>query len=89
MNDIRFWDRDRILTMSSIYSYEYQSIIKTLKARRIELKITQAQLAQALGKPQSFVSKIESGERRLDIIEFVHIARQLSLDINEVLEKIR
>ncbi|WP_459902334.1 helix-turn-helix domain-containing protein [Edwardsiella tarda] len=89
MNDIRFWDRDRILTMSSIYSYEYQSIIKTLKARRIELKITQAQLAQELGKPQSFVSKIESGERRLDIIEFVHIARQLSLDLNEVLEKIR
>lgn len=75
--------------MSSIYSYEYQSIIKTLKARRIELKITQAQLAQVLGKPQSFVSKIESGERRLDIIEFVHIARQLSLDLNEVLEKIR
>ncbi|GAB4590769.1 helix-turn-helix transcriptional regulator [Edwardsiella tarda] len=75
--------------MSSIYSYEYQSIIKTLKARRIELKITQAQLAQELGKPQSFVSKIESGERRLDIIEFVHIARQLSLDLNEVLEKIR
>ena len=74
--------------MSSIYSYEYQSIIKTLKARRIELKITQAQLAQVLGKPQSFVSKIESGERRLDIIEFVHIARQLSLDLNEVLEKI-
>ncbi len=75
--------------MSSIYSYEYQSIIKTLKARRIELKITQAQLAQVLGKPQSFVSKIESGERRLDIIEFVHIARQLSLDLNAVLEKIR
>ncbi|WP_370558250.1 helix-turn-helix domain-containing protein [Edwardsiella tarda] len=89
MNDIRFWDKDRILTMSSIYSYEYRLIIKTLKVRRIELKITQAQLAQELGKPQSFVSKIESGERRLDIIEFVHIARQLSLDLNAVLEKIR
>lgn len=89
MNDIRFWDKDRILTMSSIYSYEYRLIIKTLKVRRIELKITQAQLAQVLGKPQSFVSKIESGERRLDIIEFVHIARQLSLDLNAVLEKIR
>ncbi|AOV98487.1 transcriptional regulator [Edwardsiella hoshinae] len=75
--------------MSSIYSYEYRLIIKTLKLRRIELKITQAQLAQVLGKPQSFVSKIESGERRLDIIEFVHIARQLSLDLNAVLEKIR
>ncbi|WP_369115488.1 helix-turn-helix domain-containing protein [Edwardsiella tarda] len=75
--------------MSSIYSYEYRLIIKTLKVRRIELKITQAQLAQELGKPQSFVSKIESGERRLDIIEFVHIARQLSLDLNAVLEKIR
>ncbi|UCQ28126.1 helix-turn-helix transcriptional regulator [Edwardsiella tarda] len=89
MNDIRFWDKDRILIMSSIYSYEYRLIIKMLKVRRIELKITQAQLAQVLGKPQSFVSKIESGERRLDIIEFVHIARQLSLDLNEVLEKIR
>ncbi|WP_080757178.1 helix-turn-helix transcriptional regulator [Edwardsiella piscicida] len=89
MDDIRFWDKDRILTMSSIYSYEYQLIIKSLKARRIALKITQTQLAEALGKPQSFVSKIESGERRLDIIEFVHIARQLSLDLNEVLEKIR
>ncbi|EFE21524.1 DNA-binding helix-turn-helix protein [Edwardsiella tarda ATCC 23685] len=89
MNDIRFWDKDRILTMSSIYSYEYRLIIKMLKVRRIELKITQAQLAQVLGKPQSFVSKIESGERRLDIIEFVHIARQLSLDLNTVLEKIR
>ncbi|WP_447722683.1 helix-turn-helix domain-containing protein [Edwardsiella tarda] len=89
MNDIRFWDKDRILTMSSIYSYEYRLIIKMLKVRRIELKITQAQLAQVLGKPQSFVSKIESGERRLDIIEFVHIARQLSLDLNAVLEKIR
>lgn len=88
MNDIRFWDKDRILTMSSIYSYEYRLIIKMLKVRRIELKITQAQLAQVLGKPQSFVSKIESGERRLDIIEFVHIARQLSLDLNAVLEKI-
>ena len=75
--------------MSSIYSYEYQLIIKTLKARRIELKITQAQLAQVLGNPQSFVSKIERGGRRLDIIEFVHIARQLSLDLNAVLEKIR
>ncbi|STD40698.1 Predicted transcriptional regulator [Edwardsiella tarda] len=75
--------------MSSIYSYEYRLIIKMLKVRRIELKITQAQLAQVLGKPQSFVSKIESGERRLDIIEFVHIARQLSLDLNTVLEKIR
>ena len=75
--------------MSSIYSYEYRLIIKMLKVRRIELKITQAQLAQVLGKPQSFVSKIESGERRLDIIEFVHIARQLSLDLNAVLEKIR
>ncbi|XEH24866.1 helix-turn-helix domain-containing protein [Edwardsiella tarda] len=62
--------------MSSIYSYEYRLIIKMLKVRRIKLKITQAQLAQVLGKPQSFVSKIESGERRLDIIEFVHIARQ-------------
>ncbi|MBF9191078.1 helix-turn-helix transcriptional regulator, partial [Enterobacter hormaechei] len=47
--------------------------------------ITQPQLAEALGKPQSFIAKVESGERRLDVVEFVHLARLLSLSNEEVL----
>ncbi|HHC4573024.1 TPA: multiprotein-bridging factor 1 family protein, partial [Klebsiella pneumoniae] len=52
--------------MSSIYSDEYQLVIKLLRSARIDRGITQSQLAKSLGKPQSFVAKVENGERRLD-----------------------
>jgi transcriptional regulator with XRE-family HTH domain len=42
--------------------------------------MTQAQLAARLGRPQSFVSKFENGERRLDVIEFLDVARALRID---------
>ncbi|MDM9541498.1 helix-turn-helix transcriptional regulator, partial [Klebsiella pneumoniae] len=59
--------------MSSIYSSEYQLVIKNLREIRIKKGITQERLAQALKRPQSFVAKVESGERRLDVIEFAYI----------------
>lgn len=74
--------------MSSIYSDEYQLVIKVLRAARHDKGYTQMQLAEALGRPQSFVAKIENGERRLDIIEFAHIAHILSLDPAEVVKMI-
>jgi transcriptional regulator with XRE-family HTH domain len=42
--------------------------------------MSQTELAQKLGQRQQFVSKYESGERRLDIVEFVDVARALNLD---------
>jgi len=42
-------------------------------------------LAEKLGKPQSFVSKYERGERRLDFIEFMSLAEALSLDVHNFL----
>ncbi len=66
--------------MASIYSDEYQSVIRTLREARINKGITQESLAKALDRPQSFVAKFENGERRLDVVEFVHIACLLSLD---------
>ncbi|MEW7313578.1 helix-turn-helix transcriptional regulator [Buttiauxella gaviniae] len=66
--------------MASIYSAEYQSVIKALREARINKGITQESLAKALDRPQSFVAKFENGERRLDVVEFVHIACLLSLD---------
>ncbi|CRY54666.1 MULTISPECIES: helix-turn-helix domain-containing protein [Yersinia] len=74
--------------MASIYSEEYQLVIKTLRDERIAKGITQASLATALGRPQSFIAKVENGERRLDIVEFVHIARFLGIRLEEVLRKI-
>ena len=45
-------------------------------------------LAQALKRPQSFVAKVESGERRLDVIEFAYIAGLLGIEPAPLLQKI-
>ncbi|CAQ86363.1 conserved hypothetical protein [Photorhabdus asymbiotica] len=78
----------KVKEMASIYSYEYQLVIKALRKARIEKGITQKSLAQALDRPQSFIAKIENGERRLDVVEFVHIAHLLSVDHGLILGKI-
>lgn len=65
---------NRIRYVQSIYSREYKVFLKRLKARRVELGKTQVEVAKTLKKPQSFVSKIESGERRLDPLELKAVA---------------
>ena len=50
--------------------------------------MTQAQVADKLKKPQSYVSKYERGERRLDVIEFIEIAGVLRVDPSALLRKI-
>ena len=58
----------------------YLNAIETLRAARKHARLTQKDLAAKLGKRQQFVSKYESGERRLDIIEFLDVARSLGVD---------
>lgn len=53
----------------SIYSHEYELFLEQLKLARESRALTQIQLAERLGQTQSFVSKVERGERRLDIVE--------------------
>ena len=53
----------------SVYSKDYKEIIERLKIARIEAGPAQQEVADKLGKPQSYISKIESGERRLDVAE--------------------
>lgn len=50
--------------------------------------LTQRDLAERLGKPPSFVAKIETGERRLDLVEFVAIARALNLSPAEFIGRV-
>ena len=57
-------------------------------AARKNADLTQANLAQALEKPQSFVAKYENGERRLDVIEFLLITRAIGADPYEILKKV-
>ena len=51
-----------------------------LRKRRVAANLTQAQLADRLNRPQSFVAKYEGGERRLDVIEFMEIAEAIGFD---------
>ena len=53
----------------SVYSKDYRDIIERLRIARIEAGLAQQEVADKLGKPQSYISKIESGERRLDVAE--------------------
>ena len=59
-----------------------------LEEARRSKGLTQANIAEFLGRPQSFVSKYENGERRLDVIEFLEVCQALSIEPMSVLEQI-
>lgn len=62
--------------MISVYTQRYQKLLERLQSARREAGLTQIAVAHAFGKPQSFVSKCESGERRIDVVElgaFAHL----------------
>ena len=61
--------------MTSLHTARYRQLLKRLKEARLVAGLTQADAAQALRRPQSFVSKCESGERRVDVIELEAFAK--------------
>ena len=74
---------------SEAHDKRYRDAISLLKVERKRQGMTQERLASALGKRQQFVSKFESGERRLDVVEYVDIASALRMDIMECLETLQ
>ena len=66
----------------------YRTLISLLVDRRRSLEYSQSALAARLGTHQQFVSRYETGERRLDMIEFHDIARTLQLDTHSLLQKV-
>lgn len=65
----------------SIYSKEYKTIIERLKIARLEARLKQEDAASKLKKPQSYISKIERGERRVDAAELKELAKLYKKDI--------
>jgi ribosome-binding protein aMBF1 (putative translation factor) len=63
----------------------YAALRAFIASARKDASFSQQMLADRLGKPQSFVAKVERGERYLDVIEFVAIARILKFDVEEAL----
>lgn len=72
----------------SIYTAEYQRFCAVLRQLRREAGLTQVQVAAELDVPQSFVSKYESGERRLDVVELRHVAQVLGVPLSTVLARL-
>lgn len=71
--------------MKTIHNTRYQSLLTLLLEARANAGLTQKELATKLGRPQSFVSKTENAERRLDVIEFMDVCRGLDADPHELL----
>jgi DNA-binding XRE family transcriptional regulator len=65
--------------MKKIHPSDYKALRTCLKEVRKKSGLTQIQLAEAIGADQSDISKIERGERRLDVVELVYICRALGI----------
>lgn len=61
-------------------SDQYQQFRELLVQARKNARLTQTELSARLERPQSFVSKYERGERRLDVVEFCDVAKALGVD---------
>ena len=72
----------------TIYTQEYHHLIEVLIVARKKRHLSQEDLSKLLNRPQSFVSKYEKGHRRLDLIEYIYIARLLDVPISDLLSAI-
>ena len=72
----------------SIHSEEHLWLSELLLKRRQEIGLTQRTLGEKMGVLYSFIGKIETGDRRLDIFEFIAYCKGLELDPVEVLREI-
>ena len=72
----------------SLHTPEYTALLRTLIDARKRSGMTQQDVADRLGKPQSYIAKVEGGERRLDVVEFVMLARALERNPTELFEDV-
>ena len=67
-------------------SAAYRHFLNQLKEARLAAGLTQAEVAAKLRRPQSFVSKCESGERRVDVVELAAFAQLYKKDLSDFVE---
>ncbi len=69
------------------HAAEYRKLVGLLKQARLDAGITQTVLADRLERPQSYVSKIERGERLIDPVELRQICRALGIDLGGLIRE--
>jgi transcriptional regulator with XRE-family HTH domain len=76
------------LTSLRDYPVQYKKFLERLRQARLEAGLTQIEVADALQKPQSFVSKCETGERRVDVVELQVLADLYGVPLTYFMEGI-
>jgi transcriptional regulator with XRE-family HTH domain len=79
---------ETISMTKSVFSQAYDWFRENLVNARKARGLTQEEIARRLGRPQSYVSKYERGERRLDVVEFLEVAEALEIAPGELLHKL-
>jgi len=72
----------------SVFLLSYGVLTRCLVDARTAAGVTQNELAERLGRPQSFVSKVEGGDRRLDVIEFLQITAALNVEPEPIIRSV-
>lgn len=70
----------------AIYRSEYEVFLTLLRSRRTAAGLTQVECSKAMGRPQSFISDVERGTRRLDIIQMHDLCKVLGCDLVELVQ---
>ena len=66
----------------TIRTSEYQRVVERLKQARLDADLTQKEVSEKIKKPQSYISKVEAGEQRVDIIELKVFAELYKKGLN-------
>jgi len=71
----------------TIYRRENAVLLSLIKKHRRESGLTQADCSKALGRPQSFMSDVETGSRRLDVVQLRDLCKVLGIDLQELISE--
>lgn len=87
MDSRAIWTQNGSMTNKTIFNKQYQSMIKTLIEIRKQQGISQRELADRLKRAHSYIGRIETFERRLDVVDLINICRALGLTNREILKQ--
>jgi transcriptional regulator with XRE-family HTH domain len=74
--------------LKTLRSRRHRALCAALRSARKAARLSQDELASRLKTSQTVIARIESGERRVDVVEFIDMARALRVDPNEILSEL-
>ena len=72
----------------NLYTKRQKKLLQLLRDIRLDARLRQEDVAESLEKPQSFVSKYESGERRLDVLELLDVCEAVGISLTDFVSRL-